>query len=141
VRTRGARELAAPITDFATPWLARRHRKLLRLGRGLDDASAEERHEVRLAAKRLRYAAEFFANAFPGRRTADYRKALARLQDALGAQVDAHVALRLAYAIEGAGSPAATVLEAWIARDAKRARASLHKRWRAFRDAPLFFEA
>jgi hypothetical protein len=33
------------------------------------------------------------------------------------------------------------VLEAWIARDAKRARASLHKRWRAFRDAPLFFEA
>jgi len=141
VRTRGARALAASIADFATPWLDLRHRKLVRLGRGLDDATPEERHEVRLAAKRLRYDAEFFAGAFPGPRTSEYRKALARLQDALGAQVDAYVAVRLARAIEGAGSPAASVLEAQITRDAQAARARLSKRWRAFRDAPRFFEA
>jgi inorganic triphosphatase YgiF len=140
-RTAGGRTLAASVAAFARPWLQRRHRKLARLARGLDDATPEERHEVRLAAKRLRYAAEFFAGAYPGGRTRDYRKALARLQDALGAQVDAQVAVRLALAIEGAASPAAHLLEAQAARDAHAADARLSRRWRAFRDAPRFFEA
>lgn len=131
--------LAQPARAFARPWLARRHRKLLRLARKLPDATPEERHAIRLAAKRLRYVTEFFADAFPGRRTRAYRKALARLQDALGAQVDAQVALRIAYAMEGTASPAAQVLEAHIARNAASADAALMRRWRAFRACPRFF--
>jgi inorganic triphosphatase YgiF len=135
-----ARTLARPAPQFAAPWLARRHRKLVRLGHGLANASPEERHAVRLAAKRLRYATEFFAAAFADGHTRAYRKALARLQDALGAQVDAQVAVRLAYAVEGPASPAARLLQAHIDGDAPHAARRLRKRWRAFRACPRFFE-
>jgi len=135
-----SRVLARPTRRFAAPWLARRHRKLVRLADGLAHASPEERHAVRLAAKRLRYATEFFADAFAGDHTRAYRKALARLQDALGEEVDAQVAVRLAYAIEGTASPAARVLQTRIDAGAAGAGRRLRKRWRAFRACRRFFE-
>ena len=139
-RSAAARTLAGPIAGFAAPWLERRHRKLKRLARGLGRATPEARHRVRLAAKRLRYATEFFADAFAARHARAYRRALARLQDALGAQVDAQVAVRLAGAIEGPGSPAAALLQAHIDATAPRAERRLAKRWHAFRACPRFFE-
>jgi inorganic triphosphatase YgiF len=137
--TPARRALAAPARSFARPWLARRHRKLVQRARGLAHASIEERHQVRIAAKRLRYAAEFFADLFPRRLARQYRQALTRLQDALGAQIDLQVALRLAFAIEGQDSPVARILQAYIAQGDPAMRARIARRWRSFRKCRPFF--
>jgi CHAD domain-containing protein len=42
------------------------------------------RHELRIAIKKLRYAAEFFASLYPGKSSAPYLAAMAELQQALG---------------------------------------------------------
>lgn len=63
-----------------------------RRGRHLDDLDPEERHRVRIAAKKLRYGAEFFAPLFPGKKAGKrhgaFGKALSDLQDHLGALND-----------------------------------------------------
>ena len=69
--------LATPAREFARPLLKRRHQALLALGADLAHAAPEARHAARLAAKKLRYATEFFASLFPRKRTRNYRKALA----------------------------------------------------------------
>jgi inorganic triphosphatase YgiF len=107
--------LSVPARDFARPLLKRRHRALEALGTDLAHAAPEERHAARLAAKKLRYATEFFAPLFPKKRTRSYRKALAALQDELGAWNDAAVAARLAGELAGPQSPAAAAFGGWAA--------------------------
>jgi CHAD domain-containing protein len=135
-----ARKLRRPARDFAAPWLARRHRKLAKRARGLARAGDEKRHEVRLAAKRLRYVTEFFAGVFAHKHARAYRRALAGLQDALGAQVDLQVATRIAHAMEGAESPAAKILQRYIDAQARSNAATLLRRWNDFRRCTRFFD-
>lgn len=97
-----AAALFAPARDFAARRLERRHRKTRRALRGLGEASAAERHALRIEVKRLRYAAEFSASLFPARRARRYARRLAALQDALGIANDAVVAEQLATGIAGA---------------------------------------
>ena len=56
------------------------------------DLNAVERHRLRIRAKRLRYATEFFAATFPGKTSDKRRKkslaALEDIQDSLGALND-----------------------------------------------------
>jgi triphosphatase len=139
--SRAGRVLSGAARTFARPWLARRHRKLVRRARGLAKADIDERHAVRLAAKRLRYATEFFAGLFDHVEARAYRRALAALQEALGRQVDVQVGLRLARAMEGAGSPAARILEAHAADASRTSMARVMRRWRAFRKCRPFFES
>jgi triphosphatase len=77
-----------PIAPAAAEDLKRRCRKLLKTGAQLDALDAQRRHKMRIQAKKLRYAAEFFAGAFPGKKAARRRKGfvavLESLQDALG---------------------------------------------------------
>jgi inorganic triphosphatase YgiF len=108
-------KLSSPARDFARPLLKRRHRALVALGNDLAHAAPEARHAARLAAKKLRYATEFFAPLFPKKRTRTYRKALTALQDELGAWNDAAVAARLAGELAGAHSPAAAAFGGWAA--------------------------
>jgi inorganic triphosphatase YgiF len=61
--------LAESARDVARPQLKRRHRALLALGSDLPHAAPEIRHAARLAAKKLRYATEFFAPLFAKKRT------------------------------------------------------------------------
>ncbi len=106
----------ATAKSFAAELLARRHRKLAGLMQVLADGTAEERHAVRIAAKKLRYAAEFFAPLFPGKRTRTYLKALSALQDALGQLNDAATAARLATALAGDGDHATEgTVRGWVA--------------------------
>ncbi len=53
-----------PVEVFAAAILQRRHRKLRKQGAGVPEATPEARHEVRIAAKKLRYASEFFASLY-----------------------------------------------------------------------------
>ena len=74
------------------PLLDKRWRKLREGGEGIGDHSFEALHELRLEAKRLRYAAELFAPLWGGKAARRFLKRLAALQEALGTVNDAAVA-------------------------------------------------
>lgn len=83
----------APTAPFAAEALARLHHQVERRTNDLTELDPADRHHLRIRAKRLRYAAEFFADLFPARRRrARYLKALERLQDRLGELNDLAVA-------------------------------------------------
>ena len=129
-----------PARDFAARLLARRQKKLFRRGEALPDAPPDARHAARIAAKKLRYATEFFAGLFPGKRTRTYRKALARLQDVLGIMNDAAVAARLACEIAGANSNAAALLQGWAAAQATANADDLAQAWCEFNRVKPFWD-
>jgi len=97
-----------PVTALAADELSRRRRKIIKVGKNLRDGSAEERHELRICGKKLRYAVEFFADLFPGKRNARRRDAmlmaLKDLQDALGGLNDIATREELAKKIAAQGS-------------------------------------
>ena len=133
------RGLSQPAREFARPLLKHRHQALVSLGADLAHAPPEARHAARLAAKKLRYAAEFFASLHSKKKTRAYRKALAALQEELGAWNDAAVAARLAAEITGAQSPAAAAFEGFAAaRGASRSDA-LAESWQRFTKARPFW--
>jgi triphosphatase len=136
---RSAERLAVPARDFARPLLKRRHQALIALGTDLAHAAPEARHAARLAAKKLRYATEFFASMYPNRRTRDYRKALAALQDELGAWNDAAVAARLAGELAGAESAAAAAFSGWAAARGSVRADALTDAWARFMKARPFW--
>ena len=84
VRDRG--DIAVEL--FAAEQLTRRWRKIRKKGKALARLDARSRHKLRIRAKKLRYAAEFFAGLFAGKRSSKRREkflpALERLQDGLG---------------------------------------------------------
>ncbi|MGH6697613.1 CHAD domain-containing protein [Sphingopyxis sp.] len=88
----GEREGNRPARDFAARALDRYRRKVKRKGRNLAGLDDDARHEVRKSAKKLRYAAEFYAGLFERkgekRRHKRFVKALEALQDQLGALND-----------------------------------------------------
>jgi inorganic triphosphatase YgiF len=79
---------AQPAASYAAETLDRLRRRLKRRGHDLARLSDEERHEVRILAKKTRYAADFFIGLFPGRkqqrRAGRFLAALADLQEQLG---------------------------------------------------------
>lgn len=87
--------LTLPVEDFAGALMAKENERLLRRGRQLRDADPRALHRVRIAAKRARYAAEFFACLYPDKQVRPYIRALRRLQEELGWLNDAAVARRL----------------------------------------------
>ncbi|RIL01919.1 MAG: hypothetical protein DCC71_17110 [Proteobacteria bacterium] len=99
--------LFLPARGWAAGRLAKRHRKTRKAMREVASATPAERHQLRIAAKKLRYAAEFTAALFGGKPARRYARRLAKLQDALGVANDARVADALAAEIaESAGGDA-----------------------------------
>lgn len=76
------------VLPFARDLLERRRRRLKRRGRGLAGLDDADRHKVRIEAKKLRYAAEFFASLCTTekakREQETFVEALKALQDQLG---------------------------------------------------------
>jgi inorganic triphosphatase YgiF len=77
------------LVDFASRVVRRRHGRLAASGAQLAGLAPEERHQLRLDAKRLRYTVEFFAPLFNDKRVGDYVERLEAIQDTLGAANDA----------------------------------------------------
>lgn len=73
-----------PARAFAADALARHRRRLLKKARGLAELEPEDRHKARIAAKKLRYAAEGAEALYPARRLESLIKPLKALQEALG---------------------------------------------------------
>ena len=88
-----------PIVGAAADELRRRWKKLLKAGAQLGELDPERRHKIRLQTKKLRYASEFLAGAFPGKKAERRRRrfvaGLEELQDALGElnDITVHAAL------------------------------------------------
>lgn len=76
--------------------LSERRRALLKKARDFLHLSSQERHQVRIAAKKMRYASDFLASLWPGDKAEQWQrqfsKALTRLQNDLGDLNDLNVA-------------------------------------------------
>jgi triphosphatase len=92
-----------PLGKFASATLDRLSRRLTKTGRHLAMLEDDERHEVRIAGKKLRYASEFFASLYgDGKQPNKYRTfvgALEDLQEQLGSLNDLVTAQTLSAAI------------------------------------------
>jgi CHAD domain-containing protein len=84
-----------PVEPFARATLAKRAKKVTKLGRRHETLSEGDLHRLRIQCKKLRYASEFFAGLFPRKATKRYLKALEAIQDRLGALNDAATGQRL----------------------------------------------
>jgi CHAD domain-containing protein len=100
----GTEAAAGPLAPFAASVLARRHRRMVKDTETLAGVPVAVLHALRLKAKRLRYAAEFFAPLFPPKRTRRFLRRLAALQETLGTVNDGAVAGSLVRALPPAGA-------------------------------------
>lgn len=75
-------------SDFARRALKRLHRRVCKLGDRLDHLTDADLHQLRIRAKKLRYAAEFFRSLFPAKSVRAYLEALEGIQDRLGSLND-----------------------------------------------------
>jgi triphosphatase len=91
------------MAQAAVKQLDRHWKKLVKRGKHIDALDPQQRHKLRIAAKKLRYASEFFADVFPGKDVARRRKRFATvlkaLQDCLGDLNDIVVNERLSAAL------------------------------------------
>ncbi len=131
--------LTGTARNFARPLLKRRHRELLALGLDLAHAQPAARHAARLAAKKLRYAAEFFAPLFSRKRARNYRRALATLQEELGLWNDAAVAAGLAAELAGPESAVAAAFSGAAAAAGAARELALTQAWDAFSGTATFW--
>jgi inorganic triphosphatase YgiF len=127
--------LDQPAGEFAATVLGRRDRRLRKRGAAVPEATPEARHEVRIAAKKLRYAAEFFASLYPRKRVTRYARSLAGIQEILGALNDAAVVERL---LAEAGARAALepevtgLVRGWFGAVAMHELARFREAWAGF---------
>lgn len=140
-----ARALRQPVRAYAVRALARLHRRVRKRGRHLASLDAAALHRLRIAVKKLRYAAQFFAPLFTGGRDARMRAALEALQDALGGINDCATAeqyLRAARARRraGPGTQAEALVRHWIEAAQREHRRRLKAAWKSFRNAKPYWE-
>jgi triphosphatase len=133
--------LTEPAGLFARATLERFHKRALKRGRQLSQKPPKERHEVRIALKKIRYAAEFFSFFFDG--TRPYIRAVAHLQEGLGAFNDAAIAAHLLCDVEATPGPqaakAAGIVLGWCGRGTVIADDNLRKAWKSFRRTRPFW--
>ncbi len=91
--------LEMPVREFADGIAGQLQNKLHKRGKRLRHADSitevPARHRLRIAAKKMRYAVEFFQSLYPSRRVQPYVKMLTRLQDEFGQLNDATIATGL----------------------------------------------
>ncbi|MGR3908195.1 CYTH and CHAD domain-containing protein [Burkholderia sp. SR8] len=125
-----------PARPFAHDVLRRRHRKLIKRGKRLADLDDHRRHRARIAAKKVRYATEFFASLCRKQAVRSYVDALTALQDDLGWRNDAVVADRLLKALPRTSpdaAPGAGFARGFLAARAAADRQTLKKLWSRFK--------
>jgi inorganic triphosphatase YgiF len=102
------------LRELARATLTKQHKRLARESAALLNADDENRHRLRIDAKKLRYAAEFFAGLFDKAAVTKYAKSLAALQEVLGEINDAVTAESLLDQLDLA-APTRLLIEAWLA--------------------------
>jgi triphosphatase len=139
----GMADLPTPETaEFGASVLARRLRQVARQAKGMASQPDAALHEVRLKAKRLRYAAEVFAPLFPGRDAQRFLRRLAALQEALGHLNDNAVAAGLMHSLaaHGGGGLADGLVRGFVAGQAGQTRRAAARAWKRLRKAGPFWQ-
>jgi inorganic triphosphatase YgiF len=135
-----ARRSAEGARSFAAKLLTRRHRKFAGLAATLVQAANEERHAARIAAKRLRYGAEFFAPLFPGKAHAHLpRNPRRRAGRARPIQRRSHRGRAGERAVRLADDAASGAVRGWVAAQAAALEPDLAKAVRRFTAAKPFW--
>ena len=127
------------LTEFAAGVLRKRWKKLLSVGKALDDLDNPALHGLRLKAKRLRYAAEFFAPLFPEKPASRFIRRLSVLQEHLGLFNDTTVAEALLRELSGKPGYAAGLVLGFTAARGVRARPKIAAAWARFRRRDPFW--
>lgn len=127
------------LKKYAAEVLARADAKLCRRGKHFsEDATPQARHKGRIAAKKVRYANEFFETLYPSKSMRQYIKRLSTLQDWLGWLNDASVADRLLRQLgrqHGELAGEAGFARGYLSVRAKQKLRTLNKHWRDFKQA------
>ena len=133
------------LDEFGRRVLESRHAKVLRRGRALGKLDEERLHRLRIAIKKLRYAATYLAPAFASADAKPYIDVTVRLQGALGALNDRAAARQMLADLATAARPTEDiarplkVLARQAASGEKRRRRRLERAWKEFRKAGRFW--
>ena len=136
--------LDQPIAKYARRELRRRDRKLRKRGRRIAALDEEELHALRIGAKKLRYAAEFFCDLYPKKRLERVLARMKNLQDLLGDLNDARTARTLLDRLEprrGTSQPAIAfahgdgLIEGAVLMRAKAERGRVKREWKRYEKA------
>jgi CHAD domain-containing protein len=135
-------DAARAVADVASERIATVYRRMVKMGRRIDDASpAQALHDLRKKGKELRYLLEFFASLYPPEVGRPMVASLKGLQDVLGrfqdreVQADRLRSLGDEVAVVEGGAPALMamgVLVQQLAADQAAARAQFNERFAAF---------
>ncbi len=140
--TEDSARLVAPLSKVAPDLLQRLHRKAWRCSRGFAHLAPQDRHKLRIALKKLRYAIEFLESIYGRRAVARYMRRLKPLQDGLGRESDVRAAHALAAALAGDGGKverACGVVLGWYSRALSESEKETRKHVRRFRRVPSFW--
>jgi CHAD domain-containing protein len=96
---RSAAALSRPIARVAPKILKRRLKLVLKRSDGFSKQSSEQRHRLRIALKKLRYATEILGSLCDAERTARLLRAVKRMQEKLGEANDLRVSRDLVGAL------------------------------------------
>jgi inorganic triphosphatase YgiF len=132
--------LGRPARALADNALERLYRRARRLGKEIMVADTDQRHDLRIVLKNLRYASEFFASLYDAGAAKKFTKAVGALQDALGAHNDSASALKLVE-IDAIPSEilAVGIVKGWCAREITSPESYLHDHWLAFKKVHRFW--
>jgi CHAD domain-containing protein len=135
------------LDDFGRDVLEQRHARVARRGRHLAKLDRKHLHRLRIAIKKLRYAATFLRPAFASTTANAYIEATVRLQSALGALNDRAVAGQILDDIALAARPSEDVTQP-LRQLAKRARSGdkrrrhkLEQAWKRFNKIERFWRS
>jgi triphosphatase len=127
-----------PSRTFARDTLARRTKRVLRLGRRVSRDDIPSLHALRIEIKKLRYATEFFQSLLPRKFVRANIARAAELQAILGRLNDAEVTARLLDDLRSDHvelSHAAGIVHGWTQARASDALAHFDAAWKRFRKA------
>jgi triphosphatase len=142
------KRLERPVLGFARRVLNKRHRAIVNRGRDFTSLTGQERHQLRIALKKLRYTAEFFRSLYPKNVAEPYFGALAEMQDCLGHMNDVVVAEHLLDRLAAARQrqraldnlPSAIgMVVGWHAYGAKASEREVEENWQKFCAAGRFW--
>ena len=136
--------LTLPLEQFAAGMLQQRAAAVKKRGKQLHELDVPARHQLRIAAKKLRYAVEFFSMLYPRRRVQPYVQSLAAMQDVLGGLNDAATQLRLLEAaLAGARAPDARIagmIQGWSAASTHLQLDALTRAWEHWKKQKPFWK-
>jgi inorganic triphosphatase YgiF len=137
--------LTSPIGELAPHLLDRRWRELRKRSKRFSRMTARERHQLRIAAKKLRYTIELLGSLFDHDELQRFVKRLKRLQDDLGYANDVRVARDILPALSAQTVPRSSVagvgarLLEWHEKALARGEGELRKRLRRLNRAAPFW--